>query len=299
MESFRTADESLSLGFFIELALLCEYSALAGFFICKTVQLMRSSKSSGRALTLHLSLIFSAIVRIVLFIPISLPAANSFVVIDMFTASVSYFTAISALLSQWYDVYVLSRWCHKFEKKYMMIKRFTVTNVLMNVFLWTMFLGMIAVAESIEKGELMRYFVFRFLIYYDLFLNSLLMISIITIGWMLKVQLENLIDGNRIRFTNMIRLTFAFTLLRFFVAVFLFTSENIDVFRQSKTPWMIFYLVEFNLSEILSMIVVHKTSMITCKLFNVSISFSIKVSSAGASVLSVSNDFFKTDSLVK
>ena len=84
----------------------------------------------------------------------------------------------------------------------MMIKRFTLTNLIVNLILWSMFVGTIALAEYFDKKRLIRYLLFRDLLVYDLFLSSLLLLSIILIGTLLRSQIKSLMNGNSIKFIN-------------------------------------------------------------------------------------------------
>lgn len=155
LESFKQEHISSSLGFILEMILLSEYALLFLYFssyLCKSTTKLKHT----RRMVLILSLIISTAVRVSLFLPPEVPSDNTITVIDMFTAPVCYFTAISALLSEWVDVYVLSKWCYKVNTKYMLIRKCTLINLIVNVFIWLFFIGTIILAETIEKNSLLR-----------------------------------------------------------------------------------------------------------------------------------------------
>ena len=156
MESFKQEKESISPVFFFEMILLAEYSILAIYFCYALLNLFKTKSPSSRSIILNISLLSSTVVRVVLFLPPKVPSNNTVTVIDMFSASACFFTAVSAVSSQWHDVFILSRWCHKFEKKYLLIKRFTLINVLVNIFMWLSFGGIIALAELCYKQKLIK-----------------------------------------------------------------------------------------------------------------------------------------------
>lgn len=280
------------------MTLLVEFFCLLVYFCYHLVTLIRNKSHSTRSIVLISSLVFSTSVRIILFLPPQVPYSNTIMVIDMFAAPLCYFTAVSALLSQWYDVFVLSKWCGKFEKKYMLIKRFTLGNLLVNLILWALFAGIIAISESFKKDDLLSD-----LLLYDLTLSTIILISIITIGGLLKNQIKNLMNGNSINFTNWVVLMILFTLLRFLVAAGLYFCQYYDIFIDDLGWYLIcrllFFFVEFNLCEILSMVTVYRTERITCKLFNVSIASTFKLSTLGGSSMSLSNDLIRTSSMLR
>ena len=156
LESFKTDNKPLSCGYFLELVLLVEYSVLFIYFIYILISLTIAKRNSIRSKILLFALIASSGIRIVLFVPKDLVYSNTIMVIDVFTVPVCYFTAVSAIISEWYDAFVLSRWCNKFETKYILIRRFTQTNLIVNVVLWTVYAGTIAFAEFYNKSDLQQ-----------------------------------------------------------------------------------------------------------------------------------------------
>ena len=155
LESFKQQRTSLSLGFILEMILLSEYTLVFLYFSYNLYKLLPKHKTT-RSMMLNISLLFSAAVRVSLFLPPEVPAYNTITVIDMFTAPICYFSAISALLSEWFDVYVLSKWCFKISTKYTLIRVFTLTNLIINVFIWLFFIGTIVLAETLEKQKLVE-----------------------------------------------------------------------------------------------------------------------------------------------
>lgn len=299
MENLSDDKAELSLGFILETILLAEYSFLSSYLIYKTVLLLKQKQQSCRSLVLNFSLILSSTIRIVLFLPPQIETTNLVLVVDMFSASVCFFTSVCALISQWYDVYVLARWTGKFDQKYMMIKRFTLLNVMFNVFIWTMFIGMILFAEYFERKRLITYFLIRFLLIYDLMLSTILVFLVGSVGQVLKNELMRLVDGKRTRLTNLIVLVAVFTLLKFAAAIILFVSLHFYNTMQSQDGWSIYYFIEFNVCEISSMIIIHRTEKITSEIFKVSIAASYKFSSFAASSRSISTDIYKSMLLIK
>jgi uncharacterized PurR-regulated membrane protein YhhQ (DUF165 family) len=156
MKCFKQDKDTSSAGFVLEMMLLLEYSALILYFVHYLCRIATKRKFSMRSRVLNLCLVLSISVRIILFLPPQISYSNTLMVIDMFTAPVCYFSAVSALLSQWYDVFVLARWSHHYNKKYMMIKRFTLTNLVLNLILWTFFVGTIVISESLEEQNLLK-----------------------------------------------------------------------------------------------------------------------------------------------
>lgn len=293
LESFKQQSASLSLGFILEMILLSEYSLLFLYYSYNLYKLLSKQKHT-RSTILNTSLLFSTTIRVSLFLPPQVPAYNTITVIDMFTAPICYFTAISALLSEWYDVYVLSKWCYKINIKYMLIRRFTLTNLITNVFIWLFFIGTIVLAETFAKENLVEY-----LIIYDLSLSCLILVSLGAIGLKVKAKLLNLVDGSRTKFTNMICLTVCFTMLRFLTTLFIFTGFKWHDFFDDE-EWVIFFFVNYSFVEIFSMLIVFKTERITFQLFDFSFAASsFRLSSIYGSSLSISNDMGGSASTVK
>ena len=100
MRIFFKESASEEPGFYLEMVLLGEFSLLLIYFLYHICYLTCTKGHSTRSKILLFSLIFSTIVRIILFLPEEVKYTKTIMVIDMFTASVCYFTAVSALISQ-------------------------------------------------------------------------------------------------------------------------------------------------------------------------------------------------------
>ena len=229
-ESLQRIQVSDLYEFIMEMVLLGEYFAMLVYFAYHLVSLLKTRLYCARSVVLVSALLLSTGVRIVLFLPPEIEYSNTIMAIDIFTAPVCYFTAVSALISQWYDLLVLSKWSGRFERKHMLIKRFTMGTVGVNVSLWAIFLCTIAVAEYYTKDNLLRLVVFRDLLVYDLILSIINTVSVVTMGTMLKVQIHDLVNGQSITLTNWVALMILCTLVKLIIAVALFCCIYYDIF---------------------------------------------------------------------
>ena len=229
-ESLQRIQVSDLFEFIMEMILLGEYFGMLVYFSYHLVSLLKTRTYTGRSVVLVCALLASTAVRIVLFLPPEVRYSNTIMVIDMFSAPVCYFTAVSALISQWYDVLVLSKWSGRFEKKHLLIRRFTMGTVGMNACLWVMFISTIAIAECYTKDNLLRLEVFRDLLVYELMLSIINALMVSVVGTLLNKQIYELINGLSINFTNWIALMILCTIVKLVIAIALFCCIYYDIF---------------------------------------------------------------------
>lgn len=284
IQAFGSHDLSSSFVFIIEMVLLGEYSLFFLYLLVKLIQLLTYKKKTKRSVVLNIALSLSSIIRIVLFLPPQVPSTNTITVIDIFTAPVCYFTAVSSLISQWYDILILTGLTDSYSTKYLKIRRFTLTILISNLTVWLLFFITIIFAEAFDKNQLVKY-----LLLYDLVISCFIFGLLGSIGISLRIRIYKLIDGNRIKLTTWINIIVGLTFLKIAATGFMLIGQLVAERFINEQGWVAFFLCYFTVCEVLSMAAVYQTERVSSKIFEGTAIKSMSLSSLAASITSLSS----------